>query len=254
MNFKYFGFSDTGLNRDCNEDTYLCNEDQRLFLVADGMGGHASGETASRLAVNSIEEFIVQSRTKTIKWPTKCRSDLSPEQNRLLNATIYGNQVIRDLGAKNPSMNGMGTTLVGAIIEEDHLAIVNVGDSRIYQIRNAIIRQITDDHTLAEEQEKAGIITKRQAEIHPYRHVLTVALGHIDNISKIDISNMKIKQKDLYLICSDGLYNMLDNKEILATIKSNRNGVLDKIGLSLLQKANAAGGLDNITAILLAFF
>ena len=197
MDFKYFGFSDMGQIHGHNEDSYLCNADQRLFLVADGMGGHSSGEMASRLAVISIEEFVIQSRAKTIKWPIEFRNDLSLEQNRLLNATIYGNQVIRNFGIKNPSMMGMGTTLVGAIIEEDQLAIVNVGDSRIYQIRNSTIRQITDDHTLAEEQEKGGIITKKQAEIHPYRHVLTLALGHIDNLSKIDISTIKINQKDL---------------------------------------------------------
>lgn len=254
MHFESFGSSDIGQNRDHNEDNYLCNEDQRLFLVADGMGGHASGETASRLAVHCVEEFVVKSKTEEIEWPIGYLKDFSPEQNRLLNATIFGDRAIREFGKQNPSTKGMGTTIVGAIIEEDHLAIVNVGDSRIYQIRDESIRQITVDHTLAEEQEQVGIITKNQAKNHPYRHILTVALGHIDNISKIDISKTKIKQKDLYLICSDGLYNMLDNREILTTIQSNENGTLKKSCLSLLQKANMAGGLDNITAILLSFF
>ncbi|MBN1849133.1 MAG: serine/threonine-protein phosphatase [Deltaproteobacteria bacterium] len=258
MRFKSFGSTDVGRNRDHNEDHFLCNEVHRLFLVADGMGGHASGETASSLAIQSLEEFITKSKTKKIKYPLKIRKDLSPEQNRLLNAIVYSDRVLREHGEINPSTKGMGTTIVAAIIEDDHLAIANVGDSRIYQIRDGFIKQITIDHTLVEEQERIGIITKNQAKNHPYRHILTVALGHIDNISKIDISKTKIEKKDLYLICSDGLYNMLDNKEILTTIQSNmhshKNGAVKKTCLSLLNKANLAGGLDNITAILISFF
>ena len=253
MHFKSFGFSDAGRTRKRNEDSYLCNEGQGLFLVTDGMGGHASGEVASQLAIDSFEEFVIRSRSEDVKWPIPYRSDLSREQNRLLNATILSDRKIRELGEKDPSMKGMGTTLVGVIIEDDALAIVNVGDSRMYRIQNGSIDQITVDHTLANEQEKNGIISKYRAKNHPNRHILTNALGHIDNPSKIDISKIQIKENDLYLICSDGLYNMLNDHKILLTIQAIKDKSLYKMGLSLLLEANLAGGLDNITVVLISF-
>ncbi len=201
ISFKSYGLSDTGRKRDSNEDCYLCNEEERLFLVADGLGGHASGEDASNLAVRSIEAFIIRSRSQKVEWLIEYRDDLSLEQNRLLNAVIFGNQKIREFAARNPVMKGMGTTLVGVLLEEDHLAMVNIGDSRIYRIRNNSMAQLTVDHTLAEEQERHGILTKNEENNSPYSHILTAAMGHIDNPLKIDISRAKIKEKDLYLIC-----------------------------------------------------
>jgi len=253
MQFKSFGFSDAGSVRDHNEDNYLCNEKERLFLVADGMGGHASGETASKLAIDSVEEFVISSREKDFELPITNSKDLSVEQNRLLAAALVGNQKIRETGEQDPSMKGMGTTLIGGIIEGDNLAVVNVGDSRLYRVRDEKIRQISEDHSLVGEQERNGMLTREEARQHPQRHVLTSALGHIKDKSKIDVFLTGIIEKDLYLICTDGLYSMLDDNEILAIINSIEDGSLYKMGLSLTLKANLAGGLDNITVVLVSF-
>lgn len=253
MEFKSFGFSDPGRARDHNEDSYLCNDEERLFLVADGMGGHASGETASQLAVSSVEEFVIRSRSEDIEWPIEYNKDLSPEQNRLLAAVTLANRRILELASQDDSTKGMGTTLSGVTIEEDYLAIVNVGDSRLYRVRNEEIEQITQDHSLVGEQEREGLLTKEEARQHPNRHILTSALGDINQKPKIDISRTEIIEKDLYLLCSDGLYNMLEDSEILTNIRSIGDGSLYKIGLSLVLKANLARGPDNITVVLLSF-
>jgi len=253
MKFKSFGFSDTGRIRKHNEDSYLCNEKERLFLVADGMGGQASGEAASKLAIDCVEDFVVRSRADDFKWPIEYHKDVSLEQNRLLAAAIFGDLKIQETAGLNPSMKGMGTTLIGGTIEENNLAVLNVGDSRLYRIRDGKIKQITEDHSLVSEQERNGMITREEARQHPLRHVLTSALGHIKDQSKIDIFLTKIMENDLYLICTDGLYNMLDDSELLSIINSIEDRSLYKIGLSLALKANLAGGLDNITVVLLSF-
>lgn len=253
MRFRSFGFSDAGKIRNHNEDSYLCNETEKLFLIADGMGGHVSGDTASRIAIESVEEFVVKSRLKKIRWPIKPRSDLTLEQNRLIAAAIYGNTRIKQATGKNPALKGMGTTIIGGTVERDNFAIINVGDSRLYRIRDGEIKQITEDHSIVGEQKRSGIITNEEAKIHPQKHVLTRALGHIKDTRVIDTFLAEIKDKDLYLICSDGLYNMLEDYDILQIIKSIEDGSLYKMGLSLVLKANLAGGFDNITVVLISF-
>lgn len=252
MEFKSFGFSDAGKSRERNEDRYLCNKEERLFLVADGMGGHASGDEASRLAVEALEEFVVRSRKEEIKWPIPSRKNLSLEQNRLLAGVIYANRRIREVAGQNQSLKGMGTTLLATIVEEDHLAAVNVGDSRLYRIRNGKIKQITRDHSVVAEQERNGMLTEDQARKHPWRHILTSALG-LDEKPKVDLHVVKIMSEDLYLLCTDGLYNMLSGEEILAAIGAIRDKSLYKMGVSLVLKANLAGGTDNIAVVLLSF-
>jgi serine/threonine protein phosphatase PrpC len=254
MEFNSFGFSDLGRIRNHNEDSFLCNKDEKLFLVADGMGGHVAGETASKLAVDSAEEFIISSRAKKdIKWPIEYRQELSPEQNRLLAAAFQGNRRIREKSRRDPSMKGMGTTLVGGLIDGDNLVIVNVGDSRLYRVRNRILEQLTIDHSLVGEQERKGVLTREEALKHPQKHILTSALGHLNKSSKIDIFVTGIMPEDIYLICSDGLYAMIDDDKILEIINSIKDRSLYKIALSLALQANLAGGLDNITVVLISF-
>ena len=252
MEFKNFGFSDAGKCRERNEDRYLCNKEERLFLVADGMGGHASGDEASRLAVEAIEEFIIRSRAEEVKWPIRMRKNLSLEQNRLLAGVMYANRRIRDAAGENPSWKGMGTTILAAIVEDDRLTVVNVGDSRLYRIRKGEIEQITRDHSVVAEQERSGMLTQEEAKRHPWRHILTAALG-LDEKPKVDLYAIKVLPEDMFLLCTDGLYNMLSDEEILATIGSIRDKSLYKIGVSLVLKANLAGGADNIAVVILSF-
>ncbi len=252
MELQSFGFSDAGKRRDHNEDSYLCNDAERLYLVADGMGGHASGETASRMAVDCIEEFIGQSRMGPVSWPVKARKGLTPEQNRLYAGTFLANLRILQATKDRPELDGMGTTLTGLLVEEEHLAVTNVGDSRLYKIRDGELDQLTVDHTYVGEMVRKGRLTPEEARKHPQRHILTNALG-IQGDIRIDVSRSDIMGDDLFLICSDGLYDMLEDKQIEGILRTHRENSLFKIGLSLVLEANLAGGLDNITVVLLLF-
>jgi len=149
----------------------------------------------------------------------------------------------------------MGTTLAGVIINGNQLAVINIGDSRLYRIRAEEIEQITKDHTLVAEQERRGLLNKQEASNHPQKHILTSALGNevMENL-EVDLSLVDIFEQDLYLLCSDGLNDMLSDKEIVETINSSKNKSLEKISLSLIQQANLAEGRDNITIILLSFY
>ncbi len=250
--FKFFGFSDVGKVRKHNEDSYLCNEKARLFLVADGMGGHASGETASQMAISRVEEYMTRSRFEENPQGPDFSETFTPEQNRLLAATRYANQRIYALAGQTPSMKGMGTTIVGVVIEGDHLAVVNVGDTRLYCVRQGELEQITEDHTLVGEQQRMGVLTREEARRHAQRHILTSALG-IYQRPRIDVSRHEIAPSDLYIICSDGLHDMLEDREILRTVTTVKDKSLYKIGISLVLEANLAGGLDNVTVVLLSF-
>jgi serine/threonine protein phosphatase PrpC len=254
MTFTYFAASDTGRYRDKNEDSYICNQKEKLFLVADGIGGQSSGEIASKTAIRNIEEFVIRSRSEDITWPIPYKKELSLEQNRLFAAATLANQHLRGLARQNPAMRGMGTTLVGFIIEDNRLAVINIGDSRLYRIRNGQIEQITRDHTIAGAKERMGLLTREEASTDPQKHILTSALGieAMENI-KVDLFSSKIFVKDLCLICSDGLHDMVCDEEILETIFSIENRSLEVIGHSLIEKANLAGGKDNITVILVLF-
>lgn len=253
MAIKSFGFSDVGRSRHQNEDSYLCNEKEGLFLVADGMGGHASGEEASRLAVQSVEKFVTRSRVDKIHWPVKSRKGLTQEQSRLLAGTFFANHRILERGKEDPAREGMATTLVGALIEKDHLAVVNVGDSRLYRIREGEIAQLSHDHSYVGEQERKGVLTENEARRHPQRHILTSALG-INAKPKTHVFLADVLPQDLFLLSSDGLHTMLDKGDMLKIITDIEDKSLYKIGLSLVLKANLAGGTDNITVVLLSFF
>jgi serine/threonine protein phosphatase PrpC len=254
MQFSYYGASDTGRFRTNNEDCYLCNPEEKLFLVADGIGGQSWGEVASETAISNIEKFVIRSRSEDITWPIPYRKELSLEQNRLLAGATLANQKIRDLARQNPSMKGMGTTLLGCIIEGNLLAVINIGDSRLYRIRDEHIEQITEDHTIAGAMERMGLITKEEASYNSQKHILTSALG-IETLAKIkvDIFPAEIRDEDMFLLCSDGLYDMLDDTEILEAMSSVKTESLEKAGTALIERANLAGGKDNITIILILF-
>jgi serine/threonine protein phosphatase PrpC len=252
MKFASFGFSEIGKPHAQNEDRYYRDEKEGLFLVADGMGGHVAGETASQLAVDCISDFVIRSRSQEVEWPTLPPKDLTPEQRRLLAAVIMANRRITHLSSDPSVIRRMGTTLVGALIEGEHLAIVNVGDSRLYRIRAGQIVPITADHSFVGEQQKSGLISREQARAHPQRNILTSALGLGENL-QMDAYRSDLSPGDLVLLCSDGLHTALSDEQILAIILSIPDRALFKIGLSLVLKANLAGGRDDTTVVLIAF-
>ena len=252
MEFTSFGFSEIGKSHAQNEDRYLRNEKEGLFLIADGMGGHVAGETASQFAVDCIADFVVHSKSQKVEWPPVPQKDLTPEQRRLFAAVTLANQRITGLSGDSSVLRKMGTTLVGALIEGEHLAIVNVGDSRVYRIRAGQIAQITADHSFVGEQQKSGLISREEARVHPQRNLLTSALGLGEN-PQVDLYLSDLAPGDLYLLCSDGLHAALSDEEILAITLSIPDRALYKIGLSLILKATLAGGRDDTTVILIAF-
>jgi protein phosphatase len=252
MKSSSFGFSEIGKSHAQNEDRYFRDEKQGLFLIADGMGGHLSGETASQLAIDCISDFIIHSRSGEAVWPALPQRDLTPEQKRLLAAVTLANRRITALSSRSPVIRRMGTTLVGALTESTHLAIVNVGDSRAYRIRSEQIVQITTDHSIVGEQQRSGLLSREQARTHPQRNLLTSALGLGEN-PQMEVCRADLSPGDLYLLCSDGLHTALSDEEILGIILAVPDRALYKIGLSLVLKANLAGGRDDTTVVLIAF-
>jgi protein phosphatase len=186
-----------------------------------------------------------------MEWPAVSQTGLTLEQRRLLAAVTLANRRITGLTTDPSVIRKMGTTLVGALVEAEHLAIVNVGDSRVYRIRAGRIAQITIDHSFVAAQQQSGLISREQARAHPQRNILTSALG-LGN-PQMDTFRPDISPGDLYLLCSDGLHATLSDEEILAIILSIPDRALFKIGLSLVLKANLAGGRDDTTVILIAF-
>ena len=253
MQVSSFGFSDSGQLKPNNEDSYLCNDEALLYLVADGVGGQACGEQASRLAVSSVEKYVKESRAKEKGQPDAPPEGYTPEQNRLLAAASYANRKLHEAAQQNHGLKGMGTTLIGVTVEKDHLACVNVGDSRLYRIRNNLIQQLTCDHTLAGQKKRQGLLSSEEARNHPYRHILTSVLGGYNKMPQIDVYQVGIEENDLFLLCTDGLHSVLEDRQLLNIIASIKDRSLFKIGLSLVLNANLAGGPDNITIVLIDF-
>jgi len=252
MRYRSFGFSEQGEARSHNEDCFLRNEELGLFLLADGMGGPPSGETASRMALRVVEEFFIRSQDKNFKWPVKPRKELTLKQNRLRAAVLLANRRILEMTRADPSKKGMGTTLVGGVLEKNRLAAVNVGDSRLYRVRKGGITQITRDHSLVGEKRRRGMLTDEETRNHPQKHILTSALGANDR-PKVDFYLSRTVPEDLYIACSDGVHNVLTDDDILAVVNSIGDRSLYKMGLSLVLKAKLAGGMDDMTVLILSF-
>lgn len=239
---RYSAKSDTGKTRPINQDCFkiLDNEiDKPVFLIiADGMGGHNSGEVASKLAVESVSEYIN-------------RLYMSPNTEILLphvikDAMLYSNDIVFNKSKENNDFNGMGTTLILAAVINLKIYIGHIGDSRAYLLRNGEIRQLTTDHSLIEELVKSGSISRDEAENHPRRNVITKALGCTEDI-QVDISDYDIISNDIILLCTDGLTKTMDNDDIKKIIKDAR---CPEIACEMLiKKANENGGEDNTTVV-----
>ncbi len=222
--------TDTGRKRRRNEDAYVC--EPPLFAIADGMGGAQAGEVASRLAAAALRE----SGAKTLGGERRI-SDLIQEANR----RVY------DRSSTDPNTSGMGTTITVALVENDNVAFGHVGDSRAYLIRDGRMEQVTEDHSLVNELLKSGKLSREEAESHPQRSVITRALGTDPDVD-VDTFTIAAEAGDVFLLCSDGLTDMVGEGEILELVERNRdnlNGALK----SLVKAANRSGGDDNITVV-----
>jgi serine/threonine protein phosphatase PrpC len=221
--------TDPGRQRHANEDAYYARAP--VFAVADGMGGAQAGEVASKIAADAFEE-----RT----------DDGSPEQ-QLARVAREANRRIFELSQEDSSRSGMGTTLTGALVSDDEVSIVHVGDSRAYLYRDGELRQLTRDHSLVEELRRQGRLTTEEAEEHPQRSIITRALGPERNV-EIDVHTHQARSGDLYLLCSDGLTSMVREERMREIVEDS--GSLRIAAERLVAEANDMGGRDNITVVM----
>jgi len=247
MRITYHALSDKGKKRAINEDSYLINEEENLFIVADGMGGQAAGDVASKIAVEAMEKFILaSSREKDITWPFEYYSTLSHNANRLRASIKLAHNEIVKTSLTSQELQGMGTTVVGCIISQSKATVAYVGDSRAYLVRDEDLIQLTKDHSWVREQLDMGLITPEEARNHPYRNVVTRIKVEVDVIEK------ELKSGDYTFLCTDGLNSMVDNKDILEIILRNKDN-LPLTCRQLIDRANDNGGEDNTTVVLLKY-
>ena len=253
MNFKVHGQSDVGRKRQNNEDNFGIDKELGLFIVADGMGGHAAGEVASRMAIELIMDYIRRTAQSDEPYLTGFNTKFSRAGNRLSSAIILANQVISDTAATRSEWQGMGTTLVSAWLgDPDHsrLSIAHVGDSRVYLLRHGSLRQLTTDHSLVEEQIREGLLTREEAQTSLNRNMITRALGYRERVTP-DILELDVEPGDKLLLCSDGLNTMLTDQEIHRIIMLNGN--IATACQQLINAANDKGGRDNTTIVMASF-
>jgi protein phosphatase len=244
---KAYGLTDVGRKRKHNEDAFASDVNEGLFIVADGMGGHAAGEVASKITVETIGEFIAATRQKEeATWPFKYNHELDFNSNRLAVAIEKANERVMAAVAAQPWLKGMGTTVVAGLLNEKILSLAHVGDSRAYLLRDGQLSRLTDDHSWVHEQVTAGILTEEEAKTHPLKNVVTRALGGGPSVSP-DLQELVFSPGDRYLFCSDGLTTMVGDEEILDTAAAVKDPQV--LCQKLVDMANEKGGVDNITVV-----
>jgi len=242
MNFEYFCLTDPGLVRDNNEDAVALDPENQVAVLADGMGGYNAGEVASAMATSFI-------KTELGRWLSEGGHEASArELRRAMEICIdNANRSIFNAANANPQYAGMGTTLVMGVFQGTRTLIGHVGDSRCYRLRAGQLVQLTRDHSLLQEQIDAGLISQEQAQYATHKNLVTRALGVEDTVL-LEVSEYRAEDDDLYLLCSDGLTDMMTDDRIVAILITA--GTLQEKGQALIDAANDSGGRDNISVIL----
>jgi PPM family protein phosphatase len=235
----FTGLTDPGLLRSVNQDDYYIDPQGRFFVVADGMGGHAGGQEASRIATQSIYTCLDD------QWDSD-----EPSHILLENAFLKANQAILQDQTKHPERSDMGTTAVAVMLRDNQSWCAHIGDSRLYRLRGAKLNQITEDHTWVARAMRLGDITPDQARVHPWRHILSKCLGRED-LRQIDVQTFDLQSNDRILLCSDGLTEELSDHLITHHLKTIRS--CDRAAAALVNAAKEKGGRDNITVVIVAF-
>jgi PPM family protein phosphatase len=245
------GVTDVGLQREHNEDSFCLLGEFSLFLVADGMGGHRSGDVASRMATSAIASFFRSSSGEDATWPFHFDTSRSIEENRLITGIKLANRHIYDVSNRNNEHQGMGTTIVGILFspERQRLYVGHVGDSRCYRLRHGELQLLTRDHSLINDYLIAmPDLPDEQREELP-RNVITRALGMSDLVT-VDIIVESPEPGDVYMLCSDGLSSVLSPAELGEGLAHAASQELSLVCRALVKKANDLGGEDNITTVL----
>lgn len=243
LKISIHGMSDVGMSRDHNEDSISWDNELNLVMLADGMGGHNAGEVASEMAVTAIRDALLDVltpemiETKVIKCPDAVRESV-----------VYANEEIYDQAQSRPDCAGMGTTVVLTLFHENHVTYANVGDSRIYRVRNNELTQITQDHSLVQEMVDNGYLSEEEAMISTSRNLITRALGISPDV-EVDVKTDELEQDDIYLLCSDGLTDLVSDNDILSAMLECAPD-MDACLKKLVGMANGNGGSDNISVIL----
>ncbi len=242
--------TDPGRRRSTNEDSYAARPDLGLFVVADGMGGHVAGEVASRLSVASLVASVEATRGAADEVTISVDPLLGLPGSRLRDAFKRASRQLAAAVKDDAALRGMATTTSAVLVQGEEAAIGHVGDSRVYLARDGRVERITDDHSWVEEQVRAGMLDRRVAERHPWRNVVTRALSGGDE-PQVDYRTMRLQPGDRLLLCSDGLHGVVGEAR-LADALDHHTGDLDALCRQLVDEANAAGGPDNITLVVLA--
>ncbi|MGB0679435.1 MAG: Stp1/IreP family PP2C-type Ser/Thr phosphatase [Polyangiales bacterium] len=242
------GATNVGRKRTHNEDKYAVIDEDRLYVVADGMGGHASGEVASQMAIDTLRDFFrATSADPDATWPFKMNKDLDYEANRLITGVKLANLRIHEAAQRHPRLRGMGTTIVSLLVVAEGMIIGHVGDSRVYRLRNQRLEQLTEDHSLLNDYIKMKRLSPEEIANFPHKNVIVRALGMKEAV-KVDLLHDRPQSGDIYLLCSDGLCGPLTDEQIRAPLLETRE--LQATCDRLIELANEQGGPDNITVVL----
>lgn len=244
---KVARLTDVGMHRDHNEDAVASDLSIGLLLLADGMGGYRAGEVASEIAVLMIAAEITEANQANVDLK-KIKSNSTRESDLLLEAVRKTNAAIYHISQSQPQCAGMGTTLVAGMFANNKLTVGHIGDSRMYCLRNNLLTQLTEDHSLVQEQINEGLITPAQAKNASHKNLVTRALG-IDPYVELELRQFDVEVGDVYLMCSDGLSDLVEDAEI-AKILSDANDNITLSAKNLVKAANEYGGSDNISVVI----
>lgn len=243
-----YGVSDVGQMREHNEDNIAWDKDLGLVIVADGMGGHNAGEVASEIAVKRIQEAL-----RDVIDPDIQGSHSIELNDAVREAIVYANDEINREARENFAYNGMGTTVVLTLFQDDRVISAHVGDSRTYRLRGDKLEQLTTDHSLVQEMVDNGYLSQEEAQLSASRNLITRALGIAETV-EVDVTEAKIDYGDVYLMCSDGLTDLVSDEEILNLLRDYRSETdscnLEEAAKALVALANDKGGKDNISVVL----
>lgn len=243
------GETNVGMKRTHNEDNYTCLDEDHLYVVADGMGGHASGEVASQMAIDTLREFFrATTADPEATWPYKMDKSRGYEENRLITSIKLANLRIYEAAQRDAKLRGMGTTAVGILVVDDGVLIAHVGDSRVYRVRGGKMEQLTEDHSLLNDYIKMKRLSEEEIANFPHKNVIVRALGMKETV-KVDTQLDKPQPGDIYVLCSDGLCGPASDDEIEEIVLAEQKD-LKKAASELINRANSNGGPDNITVVL----
>jgi len=256
VKLKAHGMTDTGKVRQQNEDSFILLPEQDLFIVADGMGGHNSGEVASQLTISAMKSFfeddVLEEKLREEHQEFRGRPGVpgAYAEFRLMRAVESANRSIYNTAQRFEACREMGTTVVSVYFVKTRMYVAFVGDSRVYRIREGQIEQLSEDHSLANEYVRMKVIRKEDVRSFPYRNVIVKALGLGSHV-EVETFYRTCKSGDVYLLCSDGLSDLVEDHEILEIVES-ANGDLNRANELLVNRANHYGGVDNITCLLVS--